>query len=100
MEPEHSPADTTLDSAKLTELLRVARENNDMLRSIRFWNRASFWVRTFLWIIVLVSPVVLLSYFGPALKQAFPEFFGTSGSSTVFGLPSPAAVKAQLSGQK
>jgi len=81
---------------KLDENFALSQENNRMLLNMRKWGRVAFWFKVAIWTVVLIAPILLLPYFAPFLSQ-IPGLSGitqtsTSTSSSLFGLPSPAAV--------
>lgn len=82
---------------KLNELLEVAEENNEILRSMQRTARWSFWGRLLIWIIVLVLPFIFL---GPFLKALIPGIPSTDSGHSLFGFPSEEQVKALLNAYK
>lgn len=75
----------------LTENLRVANDNNRLLRRMQYWGRVAFWAKVAIWAFVLLVPVLLYSRFAPFLNILPGGAGGTSGTSTsLFGFPSPA----------
>lgn len=68
------------ESVEIRELLeanlKLARDNNDILRRMQFWGRVTFWTKTILWTAVLVLPVLLYSYFAPVINSTMTNLFG------------------------
>ncbi len=68
--------------------LDLARENNRMLHTMRFWGRVAFVAKVIIWTFVLVVPVVLY----PFIVSHLPVTSGTP----LFGLPSSAQIQKAL----
>ncbi|HWO07433.1 MAG TPA: hypothetical protein VNM40_02520 [Candidatus Paceibacterota bacterium] len=73
------------DQDKLDEVLRIARENNRMLRSMR---RSSFFgaiVKTVLWVALIIVPLwFYLQYIAPVMEsmlQTYQQLQGTSAQA-------------------
>jgi hypothetical protein len=79
-------------------LRKLTEDNNRLLLNMRKWGRIAFWFKAAIWTVVLVAPIFLIPYivpYIPALSN-IPGISGTSSSTSLFGIPSPAAVQAFL----
>lgn len=85
-----------LSPAEVRELLSLARENNKMLRQMQFWGRVAFWFKAVVWTVVLVLPVLLYSYFAPFITSFTGGSVGKTGSTSLFGYPSPDQIQKAI----
>ena len=72
---------------ELKEVREIVEENNEIIRDLRRIGRIAFWGKVIIWVLVLVVPFILFStVLAPYL----------SGSSNLFGLPSPEQIQQVL----
>jgi len=84
----------------LHENLKLAKDTNKILHSMRYWGRVSFWAKVVVWCLILSIPFLLYSYFAPLLKT-LPGGLGSSTSTSttsIFGFPSPTAIEHLFQG--
>jgi hypothetical protein len=83
------------DRDLLRETLRVAQDNNRLLRQMRFWGRVAFVAKVIIWTGVLLLPVLLYSRFAP-LFNILPgsSSVHTGTTTSLFGFPSPFELTA------
>ena len=73
----------------LEENLRLAKDNNHMLRSMRRAARLSFVGRIVFWIILLGVPAYLyVTYVAPVISSVFPHGTNTHPLLNMLGIPS------------
>src|SRR3990167_8555174 len=76
----------------LEENLRIARDNNRMLRAIRRDAWFSLFGKILLWMAVIVVPFYFYAmYFGPLMESvsSLAPGSGVEGKGGLFGLPTP-----------
>jgi hypothetical protein len=76
---------------QLQDLQELVEENNELIHKMQRQARWAFWGKLVLWLIIIGLPIIFL---GPIIHAILP--YSTSGSGSVFGLPSSDQVKALI----
>ncbi len=75
------------------EQLRLTRDTNEVVHSIRRMMRVSFWTKLLFWALVIILPVVFIGPITKTLQSLVPTVQVGSQSVPVFALPSSAEIE-------
>lgn len=82
------PEDVEL-KALLEENLKIAKENQEMLKQMRRIGRIAFWAKVVIWTLLIIVPLLFLGSF---LGQ-FSSSLGENAGVSIMGMPSPDMVR-------